>query len=99
MTAMKAKLGAEVEQMRRDRVGDTSGLERLKAMEMAADSRRTELATTAERLADSQSHAAQRMNRLEEEIRVVANAQQLMKTSLKEESFLTGKEAGGRVAF
>jgi hypothetical protein len=39
------------------------------------------------------------MNRLEEEIRVVANAQQLMKTSLKEESFLTGKEAGGRVAF
>jgi len=71
---------------RRDRMGDTSGLERLKAMEMAMEQRRLELTDSA--------NVMQRMNKMEEEVRFVSNAQQKLKISLKESSFTTGREEG-----
>lgn len=44
-------------------------------------------------LTDS-ANMAQRLNRMEEEIRFVSTAQQKLKISLKESSFITGREEG-----
>lgn len=58
----------------------------VQAMEMAMEQRRLELTDSA--------NVMQRMNKMEEEVRFVSNAQQKLKISLKESSFTTGREEG-----
>ena len=58
----------------------------MQAMEMAMEQRRLELTDSA--------NVMQRMNKMEEEVRFVSNAQQKLKISLKESSFTTGREEG-----
>jgi hypothetical protein len=59
---------------------------RYQAMEMAMEQRRLELTDSA--------NVVRRLNRMEEEIRFVSNAQQKLRNSLKESSFTTGREQG-----
>ena len=58
----------------------------VQAMEMAMEQRRLELTDSA--------NVMQRMNKMEEEVRFVSNAQQKLKISLKESSFTTGRKEG-----
>ena len=58
----------------------------MQAMEMAMEQRRLELTDSA--------NVMQRMNKMEEEVRFVSNAQQKLKISLKESSFTTGRKEG-----
>jgi len=53
---------------------------------MAMEQRRLELTDSA--------NVMQRMNKMEEEVRFVSNAQQKLKISLKESSFTTGRKEG-----